>query len=99
MPMLITLTCHAPNAADIGYLLAKNPASVFAREFSAGRVWVFYPEVAAHHLTIALLTEIDMVGLMRGPTALAELGQNNKKHTDWEVCITSVAATYVFPST
>jgi 3' terminal RNA ribose 2'-O-methyltransferase Hen1 len=73
--VLITLTCHAPNAPEIGYLLAKNPASVFEREFSAGRVWVFYPAVADDHLTVALLAEIDPVGLVRGPAALAGLDQ------------------------
>jgi hypothetical protein len=31
-PLLITLTCHAPNASDVGYLFGKNPASLFARE-------------------------------------------------------------------
>ncbi len=63
--MLITLTCHAPNAPEIGYLFGKNPASVFEREFSGGRVLVFYPEVADDHLTIALLTEIDPIALVR----------------------------------
>ena len=57
--MLMTLTCHAPNASDVGYLLGKNPASVFERPFSAGTVWVFYPEVAEDHVTVALVTEID----------------------------------------
>ena len=27
--MLLTLTCTAPNADDLGYLLHKNPANVF----------------------------------------------------------------------
>ena len=35
--MLITLTCYAPNAPDVGYLFGKNPASLFARDFSGGR--------------------------------------------------------------
>src|SRR6185312_3161791 len=73
--MLMTLTCHAPNASDVGYLLGKNPASVFERPFSAGTVWVFYPEVAEDHVTVALVTEIDPVGLVRGPAALAQLDQ------------------------
>jgi hypothetical protein len=68
--MLITLTCHAPNAPEVGYLLGKNPASVFSREFSAGTVWVFYPEVAEDHVSVALVTEIDPIGLVRGPAAL-----------------------------
>ncbi len=73
--MLLTLTCHAPNAPEIGYLLAKNPASIFEREFSAGKVWVFYPEVADDHITVALVAEVDPVGLVRGPAALTHLDQ------------------------
>lgn len=73
--MLITLTCRAPNAPDIGFLLAKNPASVLERPFSAGTVWVFNPEVADDHLTVALLVEVDPIGLVRGRAALAGLDQ------------------------
>ncbi|MGZ3680983.1 MAG: 3' terminal RNA ribose 2'-O-methyltransferase Hen1, partial [Ktedonobacterales bacterium] len=73
--MLLTLTCDAPNAPEIGYLLGKNPASIFEREFSAGKVWVFYPEVADERITVALVAEIDPVGLVRGPAALAHLDQ------------------------
>jgi hypothetical protein len=73
--MLITLTCSAPRAPEVGYLFGKNPASVFARPFSAGTVHVFYPEVTDERVTIALLVEIDPVGLVRGPAALARLDQ------------------------
>ncbi|MGZ3676710.1 MAG: hypothetical protein ACXVCO_20590 [Ktedonobacterales bacterium] len=73
--MLLTLTCDAPNAPEIGYLLGKNPASIFEREFSAGKVWVFYPDVADECITVALVAEIDPVGLVRGPAALAHLDQ------------------------
>lgn len=73
--MLITLTCSAPHAPEIGYLLGKHPDSVFQREFSAGTVWVFYPEVADERVTVALLAEIDPVALVRGPASLARLDQ------------------------
>ncbi len=73
--MLLTLTCHAPHAPDIGFLLGKNPASVFERPFSGGAVWAFYPEVADDHVTVAMLTEIDPIGLVRGPAPLTQLGQ------------------------
>jgi 3' terminal RNA ribose 2'-O-methyltransferase Hen1 len=68
--MLITLTCYCRNAPEVGYLLAKNPQSIFQREFSQGTVWVYYPEVAEDHLTVALLCEIDPIALVRGPAAL-----------------------------
>jgi 3' terminal RNA ribose 2'-O-methyltransferase Hen1 len=94
--VLITLTCHAPNAPEIGYLLAKNPASVFEREFSAGRVWVFYPEVADDRLTVALLAEIDPVGLVRGPAALTGLDQYVNDRPYVASSLTSVALNTAF---
>ncbi|HET9979996.1 MAG TPA: hypothetical protein VFQ32_06115 [Ktedonobacterales bacterium] len=94
--MLMTLTCYAPNAADVGYLLGKNPASVFERPFSAGTVWVFYPEVADDHVTVALVTEIDPVGLVRGPAALAQLDQYINDRPYVASSLTSVALRTAF---
>ena len=94
--MLITLTCYAPNAAEIGYLLAKHPDSVFEREFSAGKVWAFYPEVADDHLTIACLTEIDSVGLVRGPASEARLDQYVNDRPYVASSLTSVALKTAF---
>ncbi len=94
--MLITLTCYAPNAAEIGYLLAKHPQSVFEREFSAGKVWAFYPEVAEDHLTIACLIEIDPVGLVRGPASEARLDQYVNDRPYVASSLTSVALKTAF---
>jgi len=94
--MLITLTCYAPNAAEMGYLLGKHPQSIFEREFSGGKVWVFYPEVADDHLTIACLTEIDTVGLVRGPAANALLEQYVNDRPYVASSLTSVALKTAF---
>lgn len=96
--MLITLTCAAPHAPEVGYLLGKNPASVFARPFSAGTVHVFYPEVADERVTIALLVEIDPVGLVRGPAALARLDQYVNDRPYVASSLTSVAINTAFGS-
>ena len=96
--MLITLTCSAPRAPEVGYLLGKNPASVFARPFSAGTVHVFYPEVADDRVTIALLVEIDPVGLVRGPAALAQLDQYVNDRPYVASSLTSVAINTAFGS-
>src|SRR5690242_17858779 len=96
--MLITLTCAAPHAPDVGYLLGKNPASVFARPFSAGTVHVFYPEVADERVTIALLVEIDPVGLVRGPASLARLDQYVNDRPYVASSLTSVAINTAFGS-
>ncbi|MDR1349444.1 MAG: 3' terminal RNA ribose 2'-O-methyltransferase Hen1 [Zoogloeaceae bacterium] len=64
--MLLTITHHGKNAADIGYLFRKNPTrpQVFALNY--GKAFVFYPEVSDEKTTIALLLEIDPVDLAKG---------------------------------
>lgn len=94
--MLLTLTCHAQNAPEIGYLLGKNPASVFQRPFSGGTVWVFYPEVADDRVTVALLTEIDPIGLVRGPAPLTQLGHYINDRPYVASSLTSVAINTAF---
>ena len=96
--MLITLTCHAPNAPDVGYLFGKNPASLFARDFSGGRVLVFYPEVADDHLTIALLTEIDPIALVRTASGAHGLDQYVNDRPYVASSLTSVALNVAFSS-
>ena len=36
--MRLMITCEGPHAAELGYLLHKNPASAFERETGSGRV-------------------------------------------------------------
>jgi 3' terminal RNA ribose 2'-O-methyltransferase Hen1 len=96
--MFIQLTCHAPNAPEVGYLFGKNPASVFEREFSAGRIVVFYPEVAEDHVSVVMLTEIDPIGLVRGPAALAGLDQYVNDRPYVASSLTSVALNTAFSS-
>src|SRR5258708_32610009 len=96
--MLITLTCNAPNAHEIGYLLGKNPTSVYERAFSAGTVWVFYPEVTDERITVALLTEIDPIGLVRGPSALTQLDQYVNDRPYVASSLVSVALNTAFSS-
>src|SRR5262245_37917466 len=69
--MLLTITCEAENATDLGYLLHKNPASVFQERLAFGEVTVFYPEAMSERCTVALLLTVDPVGLVRGGQARA----------------------------
>jgi 3' terminal RNA ribose 2'-O-methyltransferase Hen1 len=67
--MLLTLrTTHQP-ATDIGYLLHKHPQQVQTREFSFGSATVFYPEASAEACTMAILLNVDPVGMVRGKSA------------------------------
>lgn len=63
--MLLTLsTTHVP-ATDLGFLLHKNPARAQQVEVSTGSAHVFYPEAGDTRCTVALLLEVDPVGLVR----------------------------------
>jgi 3' terminal RNA ribose 2'-O-methyltransferase Hen1 len=63
--MLLTLTTTHSPATDIGFLLRKNPARVQSFSLSFGKAHVFYPEASAERCTVALLVEVDPVGLVR----------------------------------
>jgi 3' terminal RNA ribose 2'-O-methyltransferase Hen1 len=71
---------------------------VFERPFSAGVVWVFYPEVADDHFTVAMLTEIDPIGLVRGPAPLTKLGHYINDRPYVASSLTSVALNTAFGS-
>ncbi|MBL8953590.1 MAG: hypothetical protein JNK82_22635 [Myxococcaceae bacterium] len=63
--MLLTIsTTHSP-ATDLGYLLHKNPARPQSVDLSFGKAHVFYPEATETRCTVALLLEVDPVGLVR----------------------------------
>jgi 3' terminal RNA ribose 2'-O-methyltransferase Hen1 len=64
--MLLTLTTTARPATDLGYLLHKNPARVQSFDLSFGKAHVFYPEAQDDRCTMALLLDVDPVGLVRG---------------------------------
>jgi 3' terminal RNA ribose 2'-O-methyltransferase Hen1 len=64
--MLLTLRTTQAPATDLGFLLHKHPDHVHEREFPFGRALVFYPEASATACTVALLLDVDPVGLVRG---------------------------------
>lgn len=64
--MLLTITCTASNATDLGHLLHKHPDNLFEETKWFGKLYVFYPEASTERCTAALLLEIDPVGLVRG---------------------------------
>ena len=63
--MLLTINTTYKPASDLSYLLHKHPGKVQEVEFSAGKAHLFYPEVSEEACTIALLLEIDPIGLVR----------------------------------
>ncbi|MDT5034907.1 MAG: hypothetical protein QOE03_92 [Micromonosporaceae bacterium] len=63
--MLLTIsTTHVP-ATDLGFLLVKHPDRVQSFATTGGTAHVFYPEASAERCTVALLLDVDPVGLAR----------------------------------
>ena len=63
---MLTITNEAAPATDLGYLLHKNPARAQSFDLPFGKAHVFYPESSPERCTVALLLEVDPVGLVRG---------------------------------
>ncbi len=63
--MLLTITTTYSPATDLGYLLHKHPARAQTFDLSFGQAHVFYPEATAERCTVALLLDIDPIGLVR----------------------------------
>jgi len=58
-------TTHSP-ATDLGFLLEKHPARVQDFEIAGGKATVFYREANDARCTVALLLDVDPIGLVRG---------------------------------
>src|SRR5512142_2838742 len=72
--MLLTITNTQVPATHLGYLLHKNPARAQSFELSFGKAHVFYPEATEERCTVALLLDVDPVGLVRGRSGPAGEG-------------------------
>jgi 3' terminal RNA ribose 2'-O-methyltransferase Hen1 len=57
-------TTHKP-ATDLSFLLHKHPDKLQSVELSNGIAHIFYPEASEERCTVALLLEIDPIGLVR----------------------------------
>jgi len=63
--MLLTITTDTQPATDLGYLLHKNPSRLKSLALSFGKAHIFYPEAGLKRCTVALLLDVDPVGLVR----------------------------------
>lgn len=63
--MLVTITSTAPQASNLSHLLRKHPDKAQSFDLAVGTAHVFYPEVSDERCTVALLLEVDAIGLVR----------------------------------
>ncbi|MCB9684231.1 MAG: 3' terminal RNA ribose 2'-O-methyltransferase Hen1 [Alphaproteobacteria bacterium] len=64
--MFLTLTTTRAPATDLGWLLHKHPDHVRSVSLTFGRAHVFWPEAGEDRATVAMLVEVDPIGLVRG---------------------------------
>jgi 3' terminal RNA ribose 2'-O-methyltransferase Hen1 len=72
--MLLTITTTHRPATDLGFLLHKNPARCQEFEMTFGKAFVFYPEATQEKCTVALLLDVDPVGMVRGRAGSTQSG-------------------------
>lgn len=68
--MLLTVTYEPERGSDIdatvlGFLLHKHPAKVQTFSAPVGEIHVFYPEASSHICTVAMMLDVDPIGLVR----------------------------------
>lgn len=63
--MLLTINYRGPDATDFGYLLHKRPGTLQSFDLPVGTAHVFYPEATDDTCTVALLLDVDPIGLVR----------------------------------
>ncbi|HMJ71523.1 MAG TPA: 3' terminal RNA ribose 2'-O-methyltransferase Hen1 [Cyclobacteriaceae bacterium] len=63
--MLLTISTTRPSARDLSFLLHKHPDKLQSVELSNGLAHIFYPHATDEKCTVALLLEIDPIGLVR----------------------------------
>ena len=79
--MLLTISSTTPPATDLGYLLHKNPTRCQSFELPFGTAHVFYPEASDDLCTVAMLLEVDPVGLVRGEGRTLKEYVNDRPYT------------------
>jgi len=63
--MLLTISYTGQPATDLGYLLHKSPFRIHSFEQVFGKTHVFYPETTPDRCSVALVLDIDSIGLVR----------------------------------
>ena len=96
--MLLTITTTHRPATDLGYLLHKRPGQIQSFSLPVGTAHVFYPEATVERCTVALLLEIDPVGLVRRGVRFARIDQYVNDRPYVASSFLSVAIAKVFRS-
>jgi 3' terminal RNA ribose 2'-O-methyltransferase Hen1 len=92
--MLLTLTTTHRPATDLGYLLHKHPERTHEYEIAHGRATILFPEATEERCTMALVLEIDPVGLVRGDGARFDQYVNDRPYVANSILSTALNAAF-----
>ncbi len=92
--MLLTVTTTHRPATDLGYLLHKHPERTHEFTIAHGRATVLFPERSEERCTMALVLEIDPVGLVRGDGARFDQYVNDRPYVANSILSTALNAAF-----
>ena len=92
--MLLTITTTHTPATDLGYLLHKHPERTHEFTIAHGRATVLFPERTEARCTMALVLEIDPVGLVRGDGARFDQYVNDRPYVANSILSTALNAAF-----
>ena len=92
--MLLTLTTTHQPATDLGFLLHKHPERLHEFDIAHGRATVLFPERTAERCTMALVLEIDPLGLVRGDGARFDQYVNDRPYVANSILSTALNAAF-----
>ncbi len=92
--MLLTVTTTHQPATDLGYLLHKHPERAHEYSIAHGRATVLFPEATVERCTMALVLEIDPVGLVRGDGARFDQYVNDRPYVANSILSTALNAAF-----
>ena len=90
--MLLTVTTTHRPATDLGYLLHKHPERAHEFNVAHGRATILFPEATEERCTMALVLEIDPVGLVRGDGARFDQYVNDRPYVANSILSTALNA-------
>ena len=92
--MLLTITTTHQPATDLGYLLHKHPERSHEYGIAHGRATILFPERTEERCTMALVLEIDPVGLVRGDGARFDQYVNDRPYVANSILSTALNAAF-----
>jgi len=87
--MNLTISTTYKPATDLGFLLMKHPDNVHRKTLSFGEAILFFPEVSEERCTMALVLDVDPVGLVRGTNPNQHISLFTHYVTDRPFAVTS----------